>query len=134
MARPKSDPTTVLDASAVLAYLQREAGTEAIRLALQASACMSTVNLAEVCAKLVGRGIGPAAVVDRLKALGLRVVAFTEDDAMASGDIFPETKELGLSLGDRACLALSKRLGAPALTADLSWTALDLGIEIRLIR
>jgi ribonuclease VapC len=132
--KPETDTGAVLDASAVLAYLQKESGIEAVRAALKAGAFVSSVNLAEVCAKLRGRGLEPKGIVDRLKALGLTVVPFTEDDAMISGDIFPKTQPLGLSLGDRACLALCMRMGSSALTAEKTWARLKLGFDIRLIR
>ena len=124
----------VLDASAVLAYLQQEPGMDAVRTALQEGTTINTVNLAEVCAKLKGRGVEPRPIVERLKALGLDVTAFSEEDAMYSGEMVPKTQPLGLSLGDRACLASCRRLGAVALTAEKAWAQLELGIEVRLIR
>jgi PIN domain nuclease of toxin-antitoxin system len=124
----------VLDASAVLAYLQQEPGMDAVRKALQAGSTINTVNLAEVCAKLKGRGVEPRPVVERLKALGLEVMVFSEEDAMVSGEIVSMTQPLGLSLGDRACLASCRRLSAATLTAEKAWARLDLGIEVHVIR
>lgn len=132
--KPQADTTRVLDASAVLAYLQQEPGMDAVRNALQAGSIISAVNLAEVCAKLDARGVAPRPIVERLKALGLAVAVFTEEDAMLSGEIMSSTQALGLSLGDRACLALCRRLGAVALTAEKAWARLELGFEVRLIR
>ncbi len=124
----------VLDASAVLAYLQKEAGMDAVRKALRAGSTINTVNLAEVCAKLKGRGLEPRPVVERLKALGLEVTVFSEEDAMVSGEIVSMTQPLGLSLGDRACLASCRRLTAATLTAEKAWARLKLGIEVQVIR
>lgn len=123
----------VLDASAVLAYLQQEPGMDVVRNAMQEGSTINTVNLAEVCAKLKGRGVEPRPIVERLKALGLDVTAFSEEDAMCSGEMVPMTQALGLSLGDRACLASCRRLSAAALTAEKAWARLELGIEVRLI-
>lgn len=124
----------VLDASAVLAYLQQEPGMDVVRNALQAGSTINTVNLAEVCAKLKGRGVEPRPIVERLKALGLEVTVFSEEDAMLSGEIVPVTQSLGLSLGDRACLASCRRLSAAALTTEKAWARLELGVEVQLIR
>ncbi|MGH8579110.1 MAG: type II toxin-antitoxin system VapC family toxin [Gammaproteobacteria bacterium] len=123
----------VLDASAVLAYLQQERGMDTVRNALQVGASNNTVNLAEVCAKLKGRGVEPRPIVERLKALGLDVAAFSEEDAIFSGEIVPVTQPLELSLGDRACLAFCRRLNAAVLTAEKAWARLELGIEVQLI-
>ncbi|MGH8611688.1 MAG: type II toxin-antitoxin system VapC family toxin [Gammaproteobacteria bacterium] len=124
----------VLDASAVLAYLQQEPGMDVVRNAMQEGSTINTVNLAEVCAKLKGRGVEPRPIVERLKALGLDVTAFSEEDAMCSGEMVPMTQPLELALGDRACLASCRRLSAAALTAEKAWARLELGIEVRLIR
>lgn len=124
----------MLDASAVLAYLQREPGVERVAQALDRGAAISTVNLAEVLAKLVRTGRAPEPVASRLQALGLRVDAFTVADAEVSAALVADTRRLGLSLGDRACLALARRLGLPALTADRAWVGLEVGVEIRSLR
>jgi ribonuclease VapC len=132
---PSRNPSgAVLDASAVLAYLKRESGYDSVRQALDAGAAISTVNLAEVYAKVVTAGQQLDAVAVRLVALGLRPLPFTEDDARASATMYPTTRTLGLSLGDRACLALGQRLRLPVLTADRAWTRLTTGFDIRVIR
>lgn len=124
----------VLDASAVLAYLQREPGYEQVRDALAAGAAISAVNLAEVYARVVATGRPLDAVATRLLALGLRPEPFIEEDARTSASLYPETQPLGLSLGDRACLALARRLGWPALTADRTWADAQLDVPVRLLR
>ncbi|MGH8658032.1 MAG: type II toxin-antitoxin system VapC family toxin [Gammaproteobacteria bacterium] len=132
--RPHANTTFVLDASAVLAYLQQEPGMHAVHDALQGGSAISTVNLAEVCAKLKGRGLAPRPIMERLKALGLEATAFTEEDAMLSGEMVSTTRPLGLALGDRACLALCRRLSVTALTTEKVWAELNLGFEVRVIR
>lgn len=125
--------SVVLDASAVLALLQNEPGADAV-LASLAGATISAVNLSEVVARLADREV-PAEDIRRAVAhLGLRVEPFDADAAYRAGMLRPQTRPLGLSLGDRACLALANALGVAALTADRQWRELALGIEIRSIR
>lgn len=131
----KIEPTaSVLDASAVLAYLQREPGYETVRLALTAGACISAVNLAEVLSKVASKGVDAALVGGRLNALGLQVVSFDSEDALLSAQLYLRTKAAGLSLGDRACLALASRLGSVALTSDAAWRDVAGTVSIELIR
>lgn len=125
---------SVLDASAVLAYLHRENGYLAVRSALRAGAAMSTVNLAEVHTKLVARGRSPELVGPRLRAFGLVSYHFTDDDALEAGRLLPLTRAHGLSLGDRACLALGRRLDLLVLTADRAWARVQAGVTIEVIR
>jgi len=129
-----AEPVAVLDASALLAYLHREPGYEIVREAIQKGAVISTVNLAEALGKLKAKGLDPARIGSKLKALGLQDVPFDEADALLVAELDPLTRPKGLSLGDRACLALAKRLGLPALTADRAWAELPLGVEVRVVR
>ena len=124
----------VVDASAVLAYVQREPGWEVVAAALVASATISAVNLAEVHGLLASRERNADAIVERLKALGLDVEPFVEADALASGRMYPQTRELGLSLGDRACLVLGRRLERRVLTTDRAWASLEAGVRTEVIR
>ena len=126
----------VLDASALMAYLYGEPGIDRVTAALATGAAISTVNLSEVIAKLADRGMPEQRIRDTLETLGLDIAEFDADDALAAGLLRPSTRAAGLSLGDRACLALGQQSGAPVLTADTAWSALDLGpdIEIALIR
>ncbi len=136
-----SNPEPVLDASAFLAYLQAEDGAALVSNALARGCTMSTVNWAEVLSKVAELGKPPAELVAELESrqlLGtsLRIAPFDNVDALTVGDLRPATRALGLSLGDRACLALGKRLGSPVLTSDRAWGQLDsdIGIEVQLIR
>jgi ribonuclease VapC len=124
----------VLDASAVLAILHKESGSEMVAERLRDGGELSAVNLAEVISKQQEFSIPPHHTVQLLPLLGIQVHEFDTDSAILAGSLRTVTKHLGLSLGDRACLALAKRLKLPVLTADRIWTQLDLGIEVIPIR
>ena len=124
---------TVLDASAILALIHREPGADVVVEALP-NAAVSTVNLAEVVARLSDRKIPDDAIRVTMAALGLVIIEFDEQQAFAAGALRRATRHVGLSLGDWACLALAMRLHAPAVTADRSWATLGIGVEVRLIR
>ncbi len=123
----------VLDASAVLALLNNEPGSDVVQAVLP-HAMVSTVNLAEVIARLVAVGIPGPEIREVVSLLGLPVVDFDVETAFSSGELYRQTYPAGLSLGDRACLALAKKMGAVAVTADRAWNTVETGIEIRLIR
>lgn len=124
----------VLDASAILAVINREVGREKLPPDLLAKAVASTVNLAEVHAKLVTLG-WPArdAWQDATSAISEAFV-FDQEHARISGDLIPLTRPLGLSLGDRACLALGLALNTSVFTADRTWKKLKLDVPIHVIR
>jgi PIN domain nuclease of toxin-antitoxin system len=125
----------VLDASALIGLLRGEAGHEVVAAAIESDGpAMSAVNLAEVASKLADEGADPERLRGLLLALDITVVAFDQRLALLSGELRSRTRQLGLSLGDRACLSLAKDLGVPALTSDRVWALLDLGIEIQLAR
>lgn len=124
----------VLDASVLIAMLNQEPGADKITPDLLATSVSSTVNLAEVQSKLVDRGVQAD---DAWKATINSVneaVPFTVEQAKAAGSLIAETRPLGLSLGDRACLSLAIALKAPVYTTDRSWKNLKLGIRIHVIR
>ena len=127
-------PRKLLDASALLAYLQREPGFEAVLEALREGAAISAVNLAEVAGKLKARGKGPERIVRRLLAMGLEVLPFTLEEALEAGALDPLTRPLGLSLGDRACLAAGKVRGLAVLTADRTWAGVVPGVDVVVVR
>ena len=128
-----SSEPAVLDASAVLAYLHSEDGSHTVRQALD-GAVMSAVNLAEVHSVVTERGADGNRATARLLAMGVRVEPFDADDAAVVGALRPGTKRLGLSLADRACLALGLRLGRPVLATDAVLADADVGVEVILIR
>jgi len=124
----------VLDASAMLAALNHEPGSEKLTPEMLSNAAGSTVNLAEVHTKLVSRGGDPdEAWEDALSAIH-EPVPFNEEQARIAGGLVTQTRALGLSLGDRACLALGLVLNAPVYTTDKSWKTLKLGVRIHVIR
>ena len=116
-----------------MALLNAEPGSEVVASALP-GATISTVNLAEVFAKLDEVGISGTAARSALDGLGLVVHPFDGEQAFTTGMLRSKTRALGLSLGDRACLALGGHLRKPVLTADRAWRELKLGIEVRAIR
>ena len=124
----------VLDASALLAWLHGEPGSEMVESSLGESVICS-VNWAEVLQKIIARGVRePGDVGEDLKYLGLVVIPFSADDAEMAARLWSTGSPAGLSLGDRACLSLAQRLALPALTADRRWATLDIGTDVRLIR
>lgn len=126
----------VLDASALLAWLQGEPGGEIVEPLLNV-AVMSSVNWAEVLQKSIARGVEIEGMRADVEALGLQIKPFTTTDAELVAQLYQKTQPQGLSLGDRACLVLAQQLNLPALTTDRAWGDLDcgdLGIEIQLIR
>lgn len=126
-------PDVVLDASALLALLNREPGGASVFASLP-GARISAVNLAEVVAKLSDYGMKDQEIRLAVGGLGLDVVTFDEELAHRSGTLRPATRELGLSLGDRACLALGIQGGATVLTTDRDWSRLELDVTIRIAR
>jgi len=123
----------VVDSSALLARLHREPGAEVVAPYLSA-ALVSAVNLAEVGARLADGGMPEKVARQAIESLGVSVAPFDEDLAYASAALRLATRRRGLSLGDRACLALALERSLPVLTADRAWAELDIGVEVRLIR
>jgi PIN domain nuclease of toxin-antitoxin system len=129
----------VLDASALLAYLGNETGADVVSDAIAGGASISTVNLAEALSTLATRGRDPADVVSELTGRGLldgavTVEPFTSADATEAARLRPLTRSAGLSLADRACLAVARRLSAGVLTADQAWSGVKLDIDVHTIR
>jgi PIN domain nuclease of toxin-antitoxin system len=125
-------PDAVLDASALLALLQDEPGSERV-LATLPGALISAVNLSEVVAKLAEVGM-PAATIQRSLRLSIEVVPFDDELAVRTGLLRPVTRSAGLSLGDRACLALAASRSLPALTTDRAWNSVATGVDVVVIR
>lgn len=124
----------VLDASALLTVLNQESGADRLTPELLSSAASSTVNLAEVQGKLVDRGLSPDDAWEATLSPIREAVSFTPEHARLAGNLVGQTRALGLSLGDRACLALGIALKAPVYTADRSWKNLKVGVQIHVIR
>lgn len=126
--------SVVLDASALLALLNQEPGAEKLTPELLSGAVISTVNLAEVHSKLVARGLRQDEAWEATMTPIGEAVPFDMGHARLAGDLLAKTRPLGLSLGDRACLALGLALKLPIYTADRSWKKLKVGARIRVIR
>jgi PIN domain nuclease of toxin-antitoxin system len=125
--------TSVLDASAVLAHGHGEEGAEVVDEYLDGAA-ISTVNWSEILRRSGERGVQGPELRAALRDAGVTFVPFVESDAETAARFWESTRRLGLSLADRACLALADRLGVPAVTADRAWTLLDLGVDVVCIR
>src|SRR5215831_8936775 len=125
--------SVVLDSSALLAFIHGEPGGEGVAEMI-GEAVMSSVNHAEVVTKLVGRTGSLAAARAALGIAAIDVIDFDQSLAEEAGALVRHTRPAGLSLGDRACLALAAREGMPAVTADRIWATLKLDVEVRLIR
>ena len=128
-------PSCVIDTSAVFIDLQNEDGAVEARKWLRDGA-ISTVNLHEIVAKVTEKGATADQARELLEKLRLTVHPCDEADAIGGGLMRVATKSKGLSLGDRSCLALAKRLGLPAVTADRDWADIagDVGVEVVLVR
>ncbi len=122
-----------LDASALLAFLFREPGHAVVGQAMS-DACISTVNLAETLGRFARDGQNPEPIAMRLADSPLEIVPFSSSQAILCARLLPPSRELGLSLGDRACLAVAMERGIAAMTADSAWRKLKVGVEIALIR
>jgi PIN domain nuclease of toxin-antitoxin system len=125
--------SAVLDSSAVLAVLNAEAGADRVIAGLE-DALVSTVNYAEIVAKLVERGSSDAEAQEALRTVVFTTVDFDTPLAQRTGAMRLATIKRGLPLGDRACLSLAEREGVPAITADRSWVGAISGVQVRLIR
>ncbi|MDE8654262.1 type II toxin-antitoxin system VapC family toxin [Novosphingobium album (ex Liu et al. 2023)] len=123
----------VLDASAVLAVIQEEPGSDRVEPHLR-TGIISAVNLAEIVSKLQERNFSDAEIDEVLQLLVLDVHSFDEQAAIAAGKLRTATRDAGLSLGDRACLALAAESNATALTTDRAWEKLKVPIAIELAR
>ena len=124
----------VLDASALLTVINNEPGVEKLTPEIMSTAMATTVNMAEVHGKLIQRGFSPDDAWTATNAVVNEPVSFTAEHAKAAGDLVHHTRALGLSLGDRACLALALVLKAPVYTADRTWKNLQVGVRIHVIR
>lgn len=130
-----TEPTVVFDASALLALLNDEPGAD-VAERLAAGAAISSVNWCETFGRLRQAGVPGEALRGEMLEAGMPVIPFEREDAESAGELAPAARAHGLSLADRACLALAARLGVPAVTADRAWKDLDLdlGVEVVCIR
>ena len=125
--------SAVMDASAILALLNGETGAETVAARLP-GARISSVNVVEVGTKLIDGGMTVDAARKAIDLLQMEIIDFDLGLSVATYGLRASTRSAGLSLGDRACLALAIRDKLPAITADRNWAALDLGCAVELIR
>jgi PIN domain nuclease of toxin-antitoxin system len=130
----KSERAAVLDASAILAMLQKETGAEKLTDDVLDRSAVSTVNLAEVQGKLVLKGVAPGEAWMHATAAVESIEAYTGEHAKLAGALIAQTRSLSLSLGDRSCLALAISLKGEVYTTERAWKKLKLGIPIHVIR
>lgn len=124
-----------MDASAVLAYLQDEMGSEKVEWVLSAGrGVMSAVNFAEVVGKLLETGMPESSLKVVMENLELQIESLDDQQAWKTGLLRMSTRELGLSLGDRACLALAHFKKLPVMTADKQWDKLTIDLDIIQLR
>lgn len=125
----------VLDTSAILAYLFDETGAEQVEPILEANlGVISSVNYAELASKLVDKGMPLEAVISAIENLELTFVAQDQQQAQVNAELRPLSKAFGLSLGDRACLALGLVHNLPVMTADRVWQDVPSKVVVRVIR
>ena len=120
----------VIDASAMIAYLFGEPGGD-VAFQSFSDAAMSVVNVAEVLTRFARDGVDPEATFASVERCGVAIAGTTSEDAIEAAR-FPANS--GLSLGDRLCIALAKRLNAPVVTADQLWATAGVGVSVELIR
>jgi ribonuclease VapC len=125
------NPKRVLDASALLALLFGEVGFEVVPLE---GSAVSAVNWSEVVQVAARRDADVVGLADAIAAEGAVVVPFTAAQAEVAAALWVRTRAAGLSLGDRACLALARRYRVPALTADRAWGQMGVGVEVVVVR
>jgi ribonuclease VapC len=125
--------SVVLDASAVIALLRSEPGFDIVQAAI-ADAIISTVNYSEVLKKTIERGGTGEAAASFVSGLSIGIIPFDETLAAKSADLYPQTKEHGLSLADRACLALGIQRNCKVLTSERRMALPSLSIKVKLIR
>ena len=123
----------VFDSSVLIAILRQEPGSEVGEQSLN-DALISTVNLAEVATYLARNSVPAETINDALATFPIEVVPFDREQGLIAGCLYPDCKSLGLSLGDRACLALAKSKSLPVLTADKAWLELEINVSVKSIR
>ena len=125
--------SVVMDASALLAFLHGEPGDAAVMPRLE-GALVSAVNWSEVLQKSLGLGVDVEGMEEEFQEMGVTFEAFTPAQAQIAARLWEAAPKTGLSLADRACLALAMESGLPVMTADRAWRRLSVDLDIQLIR
>jgi ribonuclease VapC len=124
----------VMDASALLALMQGEPGSDVVDELIQEQECVaSSVNIAEVGAKLVDKGLAPAQLARTLKELNVQPIDFDLEQATLCASLRLSTKHVGLSLGDRACLILAQLVKGTAVTGDSAWSDVAEAVNVKVL-
>ncbi len=126
-------PLIVVDSSVLIGIIRRERGHEKLAEVVRGGT-ISAVNYSDVITHMTDLDIDPTDWRAGLESFQMIVAPFDLEQCEAAGILRRETRHIGLSLGDRACLALARTLGTAVLTADRDWAKLDIGIDIRLVR
>ncbi len=124
----------VMDASAMLALMQAERGWEVVDALIQEQECVaSCVNIAEVGTRMIDKGLAPSQLERTLKELDVQPIDFDLKQSTFCAELRLSTKYAGLSLGDRACLALTKLMGGTAVTSDRAWLDIAEATKIKVL-
>lgn len=124
-----------MDSSALLALMQSEIGSEVVENLLQEQECVvSSVNLTEVATKLIDKGLAPEQLMRVLKQFDVQPIDFDQEQALTAAKLRLTTKSAGLSLGDRACLALAQCMQGCAVTADQAWDDVKEGLGVSVLQ
>jgi ribonuclease VapC len=124
-----------MDASALLALMQSEIGCEVVENLLQEQECViSSVNLTEVATRLIDRGLAPEQLMRVLKEFDVQPIDFDQEQALAAAKLRIATKFAGLSLGDRACLALAQCMQGVAVTSDHAWDDVKKALDVKILQ
>lgn len=125
----------VMDASALLAQMQSEKGCEIVdNLVLEHECVVSAVNLAEVATKLMDKGLAPERLARTLKELDVQPIDFDLEQSLLCAKLRINTKSAGLSLGDRACLALAQLMQGTAVTTDHAWQDVKDAVDVKILQ
>jgi ribonuclease VapC len=127
----------VLDASALLAVSNGERGADLVMELINTKECVvSSINMAEIATRLLDLGLPIKDLERGIAQFGVDVIDFNQAQALACAALRPLTKSAGLSLGDRACLAVAQLMQGCAVTADRAWldVATDIQVDILMIR
>ena len=125
----------VMDSSAILAFMQAEIGAQVVDDLLREHECViSAVNLTEVATKLIDKGLAPTQLARVLKEMQVQPIDFDQEQAQLAAALRVSTREQGLSLGDRACLALTKLMQGTAVTSDHAWQDVKAAVGVPIIQ
>lgn len=132
--RKQRKKTRVFDSSAILAYLYNERGKPLVRTLLKEyTPIISSVNISEILGKLIDDDMPLDTALEIVNSLEMTIVPFDLNLAGKTAELRPLTQKLGLSLGDRACIATAMEAGSPVVSAERIWEKLDV-CEVHMIR